>query len=203
MDQIKIGKFIATRRKAQNLTQMQLAEKLGITDRAVSKWETGKTLPDATLMLDLCGILGISVNDLLTGEVVTMENYNENMEKNLLEALEAKQKADKNLLNLEIVVGMMCVIILLGLVIFASFMQLEEWLRVVLILIGLVPFLVTLPFLIKIEQTAGYYACAKCGHRYVPTFKSVLWSAHMGRTRHMRCPKCGEKSWQKKVLTKE
>ena len=203
MDQIKIGKFIATRRKAQNLTQMQLAEKLGITDRAVSKWETGKTLPDATLMLDLCGILGISVNDLLTGEVVTMENYNENMEKNLLEALEAKQKADKNLLNLEIVVGMMCVIILLGLVIFASFMQLEEWLRVVLILIGLVPFLVALPFLLKIEQTAGYYACAKCGHRYVPTFKSVLWSAHMGRTRHMRCPKCGEKSWQKKVLTKE
>jgi transcriptional regulator with XRE-family HTH domain/DNA-directed RNA polymerase subunit RPC12/RpoP len=203
MDQIKIGKFIAERRKAQNLTQMQLAEKLGITDRAVSKWENGKALPDATLMLELCGILGISVNDLLTGEVVTMENYNEKMEKNLLEALEAKQKADKNLLNLEILVGMMCVIILLGLVAFASFMQMEEWLRVVLILIGLVPFLVALPFLIKIEQTAGYYACAKCGHRYVPTFKSVLWSAHMGRTRKMRCPKCGEKSWQKKVLTKE
>lgn len=203
MDQIKIGKFIATRRKEQNLTQMQLAEKLGITDRAVSKWENGKALPDATIMLELCGILGISVNDLLTGEVVTMENYNENMEKNLLEALEAKQKADKNLLNLEIVVGMMCVIILLGLVAFASFMQLEEWLRVVLILIGLVPFLIALPFLIKIEQTAGYYACAECGHRYVPTFKSVFWSAHMGRTRHMRCPKCGKKSWQKKVLTKE
>ena len=203
MDQIKIGKFIAERRKAQNLTQMQLAEQLGITDRAVSKWENGKALPDATLMLELSGILGISVNDLLTGEVVTMENYNEKMEKNLLEALEAKQKADKNLLNLEILVGMMCVIILLGLVAFASFMQLEEWLRVVLILIGLVPFLVALPFLIKIEQTAGYYECAKCGHRYVPTFKSVLWSAHMGRTRKMRCPKCGEKSWQKKVLTKE
>lgn len=203
MDQIKIGKFIAERRKAQNLTQMQLAEKLGITDRAVSKWENGKALPDATLMLELCGILGISVNDLLTGEVVTMENYNEKMEKNLLNALEAKQKADKNLLNLEVLVGMMCVIILLGLVAFASFMQMEEWLRVVLILIGLVPFLVALPFLIKIEQTAGYYECAKCGHRYVPTFKSVLWSAHMGRTRKMRCPKCGEKSWQKKVLTKE
>ncbi len=203
MDQIKIGKFIATRRKAQSLTQMQLAEKLGITDRAVSKWETGKALPDATLMLDLCGILGISVNDLLTGEVVTMENYNENLEKNLLEMVKAKQKADKQLLNLEIIVGIMCVIILLGLAAFASFMQLEEWLRVVLILIGLVPFLIALPFLIKIEQTAGYYACAKCGHRYVPEFKSVFWSAHMGRTRHMRCPKCGEKSWQKKVLTKE
>lgn len=203
MDQIKIGKFIAQCRKARNLTQMQLAEQLGITDRAVSKWENGKALPDATIMLELCGILGISVNDLLTGEVVTMENYNEKMEKNLLDALEAKQKADKNLLNLEVLVGIMCVAIMLGLTAFASFMELEEWLRVVLILIGLVPFLVALPFLIKIEQTAGYYACAKCGHRYVPTFKSVLWSAHMGRTRKMRCPKCGEKSWQKKVLTKE
>lgn len=203
MDQIKIGKFIASRRKAQNLTQMQLAQQLGITDRAVSKWENGKTLPDATIMLELCKILGISVNDLLTGEVVTMENYNEKMEKNLLEAVEAKQRADKQLLNLEIIVGVMCVAIMLGLTAFAAFMELEEWLRVVLILIGLVPFLVALPFLIKIEQTAGYYACAKCGHRYVPTFKSVFMSAHMGRTRKMRCPKCGEKSWQKKVLTKE
>lgn len=203
MDQIKIGKFIAERRKMQNLTQMQLAEKLGITDRAVSKWENGKTLPDASIMLELCGILGVSVNDLLTGEVVTMENYNEKMEKNLLEMTEAKQKADKNLLNLEILVGFMCVAILLGMTAFASFMEMAEWLRVVLILIGLVPFLVALPFLIKIEQTAGYYECAKCGHRYVPTFKSVFMAAHMGRTRKMRCPKCSEKSWQKKVLTKE
>lgn len=203
MDQIKIGKFIANRRKAQNLTQMQLAEMLGITDRAVSKWETGKALPDAAIMLALCKILGISVNDLLTGEVVTMENYNENMEKKLLEMVEAKQKADKQLLVLEVIVGIMCVAILLGLTMFASFMELAEWLRVVLILVGLVPFLVALPFLIKIEQTAGYYACAKCGHRYVPTFKSVLWAAHMGRTRHMRCPKCGEKSWQKKVISKD
>jgi transcriptional regulator with XRE-family HTH domain/DNA-directed RNA polymerase subunit RPC12/RpoP len=203
MDQIKIGKFIAERRKMQNLTQMQLAEKLGITDRAVSKWENGKTLPDASIMLELCGILGVSVNDLLTGEVVTMENYQENMEKKLLEMVEAKQKADKQLLVLEVIVGIMCVAILLGLTMFASFMELAEWLRVVLILIGLVPFLVALPFLIKIEQTAGYYECAKCGHRYVPTFKSVFMAAHMGRTRKMRCPKCGEKSWQKKVLTKE
>ena len=203
MDQIKIGKFITQRRKMQGLTQMQLAEKLSITDRAVSKWENGKALPDATIMLELCRILGISVNDLLSGEVVTMENYQDNLEKKLLEMVEAKQKADKQLLVLEVIVGIMCVAILLGLTMFASFMDLAEWLRVVLILIGLVPFLVALPFLIKIEQTAGYYACAKCGHRYVPTFKSVLWSAHMGRTRHMRCPKCGEKSWQKKVISKE
>ena len=72
MDQVKIGKFIAERRRKTNLTQMQLAEKLNITDRAISKWETGKSLPDSSIMLELCDVLGISVNDLLCGEVVTM-----------------------------------------------------------------------------------------------------------------------------------
>ena len=75
MDQIKIGKFIAERRKNKNLTQMQLAEKLGITDRAVSKWENGKAMPDSAIMLELCDTLEISVNDLLHGEVISMENY--------------------------------------------------------------------------------------------------------------------------------
>jgi transcriptional regulator with XRE-family HTH domain len=74
MDQIKIGRFIAACRKKEGLTQAQLAEKLCITDRAVSKWETGKTLPDSSIMLQLCDTLKITVNDLLSGEVVTMEN---------------------------------------------------------------------------------------------------------------------------------
>ena len=93
--------------------------------------------------------------------------------------------------------------ILLGFVAMASFLQLEEWIRVVLVLVGLVPLLVFLPFLIKIEQTAGYYECQKCGHRYVPTFKSVFMAMHMGRTRYMKCPKCHEKSWQKKRISKD
>ena len=64
MDQLKIGKFISERRKAKGLTQAQLARMLDVTDRAVSKWETGRSLPDASIMLDLCAILGITVNDL-------------------------------------------------------------------------------------------------------------------------------------------
>ncbi len=98
MDQIKIGKFIAQKRKEQKLTQNQLAEKLGITDRAVSKWETGRSLPDASVMLELCGLLKITVNDLLTGEVVSMKNYDENMEKNLIKMIKQKEEADKRLL---------------------------------------------------------------------------------------------------------
>ncbi|MBO5305136.1 MAG: helix-turn-helix transcriptional regulator [Clostridia bacterium] len=203
MDQIKIGKFIATCRKGVGLTQMQLAEKLNITDRAVSKWETGRSLPDSAIMLELCEILKITVNDLLCGEVVTMENYNKEMESNLLEMVKAKEQADKRLLFLEIVVGLICIAVMLTLSMIASFVQMAEWLRIVLILIGLAPLLIAMPFLIKIEQTAGYYECAECGHRYVPSYKSVFMAAHMGRTRHMKCPKCHKKSWQKKVLSKE
>ena len=203
MDQAKIGKFIAERRKEVKLTQMQLAEKLGITNRAVSKWETGKAMPDTSLMLDLCDILKISVNDLLSGEVVTMENYNEKLEQNLLEMVKQKEDADKRLLSLEIFIGVLVSVIFISMVFVASFMQMADWLRVLLIFIGFIPFVVGMAFGLKIEQVAGYYECAKCGHRYVPTYSSVFFAAHINRTRRMRCPKCNQKSWQKKVLNKE
>ena len=94
MDQIKIGKFIAECRKKQNLTQSQLAEKLGITDRAISKWENGRAMPDSSLMLDLCSILNISVNDLLSGEVIGMENSDKKNEQLILDI--AKEVESKN-----------------------------------------------------------------------------------------------------------
>lgn len=203
MDLVKIGKFIAERRKAVGFTQAQLAEKLNITDRAVSKWETGRAMPDTSIMLELCDVLKITVNDLLCGEVITMENYNKKLEDNLLEMAKEKEAADKRLLSLEIVVGVLCTAVMFALVMVASLVMMEEWLRILLILIGFVPFLVATPFMLKIEQTAGYYACRKCGHKYVPKYGSVFMAMHMGRTRYMRCPKCGKKSWQKKVINKE
>ena len=203
MDQLKIGKFIAQRRKEANLTQMQLAEKLGVTNRAVSKWETGKAMPDASLMLDLCNALKISVNDLLSGEVVSMETYNKNLEKNLLEMAKQKEDADKRLLSLEIFIGVLVSVVFLALVFVASFVTMADWLRALLIVIGFIPFIIGIPFAIRIEQTAGYYECAKCGHKYVPTYKSVFFAAHINRTRYMRCPECNKKSWQKKVISKE
>ena len=203
MDQVKIGRFIAQRRRQVNLTQMQLAEKLNITDRAVSKWETGKAMPDTSIMLPLCRILNISVNDLLSGEVVTMEHYNQELENHLLEMAKQKEEADKKLLHLEILIGIFSVIILFGFFFFAVFVPMADWLRIVLLVVGFAISMVGICYALKIEQTAGYYECAKCAHRYVPTYKSVFMAAHVNRTRYMRCPACGERSWQKKVLTKE
>lgn len=202
MDQIKIGKFIAQRRKQCNLTQLQLADQLGITDRAVSKWETGKSLPDSSIMLDLCETLKITVNDLLSGEVVSMEKRNEEMENRLLELVKDKERADKHLLRLETLIVILVSVVMFALIMVASFVEMPDWARIVLIVIGFVPFTIGIFFALRIEQTAGYYHCEKCGNRYVPAWNSVVWSVHIGTTRHMKCPKCGQKTWQKKVTTK-
>ena len=201
MDQIKIGRFIAERRKAEKLTQSQLAEMLNITDRAISKWETGRAMPDSSIMLELCSILKITVNDLLRGEVVSMENYNKELEINLLDMVKEKEKTDKRLLIAEIFIGIFSISIFVGATIIAAYANIAELWRVLIIVLGLVPFLAAVPFMLKIEQVAGYYKCKKCGNRYVPTAKSVSMAMHMGRTRYMKCPKCNQKSWQKKVLS--
>ena len=203
MDQIKIGKFIAECRKCVNLTQMQLAEKLNVTDRAVSKWETGKSLPDSSIMLELCDILNITVNDLLCGEVVTMENYNKEMEQKLVEMVKEKEESDRRLLRMEIVTGVMSLVPLIAAIVVANVIPMEEWLGGLIVGVCVIPLLVATPFMIRIEQTAGYYQCAKCGHKHIPKYASVFMAMHMGRTRYMKCPACGKRSWQKKVLTKE
>ncbi|MBQ2237650.1 MAG: helix-turn-helix domain-containing protein [Clostridia bacterium] len=202
MDQVKIGKFIAERRKKIGLTQLQLAEKLNITDRAISKWENGKSMPDSSIMLELCDVLKISINDLLNGEIVTMDNYKEKSEQNLLEMVKQKEHSDRQMLTLEIVIGVLSVIILLSLTFIAAFLQMENWFRITIIVFAFVVSITGLMFALKIEQTAGYYECGKCHHKYVPSFSSVLWAPHINRTRYMKCPECGKKSWQKKVLKK-
>lgn len=94
MNQIETGKFIAACRKEKGMTQVQLAQKLNITDRAVSKWETGKCMPDSSIILELCKILDVSVNDLLSGERIEMDNYEEKVNENLIEL---KRKDENNM----------------------------------------------------------------------------------------------------------
>lgn len=202
MDQMKIGRFIAERRKQCGYTQMQLAEKLNITDRAVSKWETGRSMPDSSIMPELCKLLGITLNDLFNGEVVVMEDYKKKSEELIIEMTRQKEAADKKLLSLEIVIGILAMLAPFCMIILASFVTMPDWLRICLIIVGFVPCIIGIMYALKIEQTAGYYECAECGHRYVPSFRSVLFAPHFGRTRRMTCPKCHRKSWQKKVINK-
>ncbi|MBQ2835780.1 MAG: helix-turn-helix transcriptional regulator [Clostridia bacterium] len=202
MNQVKIGKFIAECRKNKKLTQAELAEKLNITDRAISKWETGKGMPDTSIMLDLCNELEITVNELLCGEMIEMKNYNENVEKNLLEMIKQKEESDKRLLRAEILIGILGLLPFFISLIIIMIVAMEEWMETVITLTSIIPFLIVTPFMLKIEQIAGYYECEECGERYVPTYKSVFWSRHIGRTRHMKCLKCNQKSWNKKRTSK-
>jgi len=92
---------------------------------------------------------------------------------------------------------------LLSLTFVAAHIEMADWRRILLIIIGFVPAMIGIMVALKIEQKAGYYECAKCHHKYVPTFSSVLWAMHINRTRYMKCPKCNKRSWNKKVLNKE
>ncbi len=203
MDQMKIGKFIAECRKKNGLTQIQLADKLGITDRAVSKWENGRSLPDSSIMLDLCDILKINVNDLLSGEVVSMDNYDKSLEENLLKMVKEKEKSDERLLNVEIIFGVVGLILCLALIFVGCYVPMVSWLRAVLCITGFIFIFVISFCLLRIEQLAGYYECENCHYKYVPTYNSVLWAMHINRTRYMKCPKCHKWSWQKKTISRD
>jgi transcriptional regulator with XRE-family HTH domain len=96
MDLNKIGKFIAYCRKQKNLTQEQLAEKLNITNRAVSKWERGLSLPDASIMIQLCNILDINVNELLSGKIIDKKDYQESLEENIINTIDYTNKKIEN-----------------------------------------------------------------------------------------------------------
>ena len=201
MDQIKIGRFIAERRKQAGLTQMQLAERLGITDRAVSKWETGRALPDSSIMLTLCEMLDITVNDLLSGEKISMENNQKN-EQLLLEMAKELEKKNKTIWNAMWIIMTVSILGLIGgLAIIAFFMPEGPWMLVAIISLCVV-FLIPCFYALKLEVSVGAYKCKNCGYEIVPTYKQALNAMHRGTTRYLKCPKCNQRTWCKKVLKK-
>ena len=202
MDQIKIGKFISLKRREKNITQCELAEMLGISDRAISKWENGVCMPDVSNIPNLCNILGITINDLFSGYVVDMKEIDKQMENNLLELAKQKEEADKKLLRAETFMTLVTIVFYVALVLMTSFIDIPDILRILIIVPAtIIVFLVCL-LAIRIEQVAGYYECPDCNYKYIPSYKSVLMATHVGRTRKMVCPKCKNKSWQKKITTK-
>ena len=202
MDQIKIGKFLQERRKECGLTQSELAEKLYVSDRAISKWENGNCLPDADHMVELCEILGITINDLFMGEVVPKDFVNTELETSLIAMTKLKQQSDKRLLGIEIVLGVFSVILLFAGILVAWLVTMPLWARIIVGVSAWILFFVGMAFGLRIEQKAGFYQCANCGHTYTPNFWSVLFAMHVNRTRYMKCPHCGKRTWQKKTLEK-
>lgn len=203
MDYNKIGNFIMAERKTKKLTQAKLAEKLFVSEKTVSKWENGNGIPDTNSLPKLCEIFDVSLNELLNGERIKGENYMNKAEETLLKLQKEKEQSDKRLLVSEIVLGTITTISFL-IILYTSLYAIFELnvfvLPIIMIVVGLAIFLTGATFCLYIEQKAGYYVCKKCNHKYVPTFKQVLFAMHIGRTRYMKCPHCYKKSWNKKVI---
>ena len=203
MEQEKIGKFIAKRRKDLHFTQANLAKKLGITDRAVSKWENGKSIPDASLMLDLCQLLEINVNELLTGEQIVMKDYKKIAAQNLIELRKQKEKADRRLLTtVKILATLSCISAVVLILMGTLLTKISQFLGIMVVILGTILIFVTAIYAVMIEHDAGYYECPNCKMRYIPTRKAVLLAPHYGTTRKMECPYCGKKGYHRKVFTK-
>ena len=183
MNQIKIGKFIAESRRKVNLTQVQLSEKLGITDKAISKWERGIAMPDTSIMLALCEILGISVNELLSGEKICMENNDQKNEQLLLEMAKELEKKNKTIWHAMWAIMTVSIIGLIGgLAVIAFFMPEGPWMLVAILALGVV-FLIPCFYALKLEVSVGAYKCKNCGYEIVPTYKQALNAMHRGTTR--------------------
>ena len=202
MDQLKIGKFIADCRKRKNLTQMQLAEKLGITDKAISKWERGIAMPDSSIMLELCDILGISVNELLSGEKISMENNSQKNEQLLLDMAKELERKNKTIWSSMWAIMIVSMTALFAGILIAAFLIPEGIWQLVTILGTCIVFLIPCFYALKLEVSVGAYKCKNCGCEIVPTYKEAMNAMHMGFTRYLKCPNCNKRTWCKKVIKK-
>lgn len=202
LDQVKIGKFIQETRKQIGATQRELAEKLNISDKTVSKWERGNGLPEVGLMLPLCDLLGISVNELLSGKRLDEKQYYKKAEENIMDLLKERAEAKKKI----IIGALICAMALFAsipLVLVAGLLDMEVWLRVLLIVIAAVIIAVGIGLACVIDREAGVYECPYCKERFVPTMKSYVFGAHSFTRRKLKCPHCGKSGFCKKRLTKE
>lgn len=204
MDQIVIGKFIASERKRKGYTQRQLADILEISDKTISKWERGNGFPEVSLLLPLCNELDITVNELLSGERVSEEDYQKKAEENMMNMIKEREENKKKVIFTTIT-GIISTVAFITLIImvcvYAEVIALPV--KIVLVCIACGIFAPGVYVAMDGDRTVGYYKCKECGELFVPKFGAYIFAMHIVTTRHLRCPKCGKKTWCKKVLSKE
>lgn len=201
MDQIKIGKFIADERKRKGYTQKQLSEKLEISDKTISKWERGNGFPEVSLLLPLCNELEITVNELLSGERVSEEDYLKKAEGNMVNLVRETQESKKKIVLSTMIAGL-TIIAAVPLFILSGMLEMENWIRVLLIGIGFVVIVVGVGIACVLDREAGAFECPECDNRFVPDMKLYIMGPHTITKRKLVCPHCGAYKYCKKVLTK-
>ena len=203
MDQIRSGRLIAEERKKKGYTQRQLAEKLNISDKTISKWECGNGFPEVSLLLPLCDELGITVNDLLSGEIVPREDYQKKAENNMVEMIRERE-ANKKQFTLTLLLGGVSLAAFLTLLIVVCVYTdvIPLTVKLILLAIACVIFTVGVTAVMEGQRKIGYYQCEKCGETFVPGFRTRLLGFNMVSRRFMKCPCCQKRAWCRKVMEK-
>ena len=201
MDYIKIGEFIASERKTKKLTQAKLAEKIFVSEKTISKWENGNGMPDASSLIKLCEIFGVSVNEILNGERVDNdEHHDDQLLLNMAKELEQKNKTIWK--SMWVIMAVSIISLLLGCCLVAFLMPEGVWQVVAVFALGVV-FLAPCFYALKLEISVGVYKCKNCNHEIVPTYRQALFAMHRGTTRYLKCPNCKKHVWCKKELNKK
>lgn len=201
MNQIKIGKFIAETRKAKSLTQRQLADALGISDKTISKWECGKGFPEVSLILPLCRELNLTVNDLLSGERVSETDYKKKAEENMMDLVKEANESKKKIM-LSAMVAALVVIAAVPLLLVSGLFEMDTWIRALLIGIGIFVIAMGIVIACILDREAGAFECQECRERFVPELGAYMMGPHTLTKRKLKCPKCGKTTYCKHVLTK-
>ncbi|MBQ9729228.1 MAG: helix-turn-helix transcriptional regulator [Clostridia bacterium] len=202
MDQLKTGRFISQMRKEKGLTQRELAELLLISDKTVSKWECGNGLPEVSLMMPLCKILGITVNELLSGRRLSESEYQKNAEENMMKLIDEKREGKFRLI-VEFCVVMLTLLAAITIIMVSSMFEMETWKRIVLIVVAIVVMFGGIAVAAALEMRNAVFECRACGERFVPTKTAYIMGAHTIMRRHLKCPHCGKFTWAKRCFSLE
>ncbi len=200
MDTIKIGQFIKSLRKENSLTQREVAERLNVSEKTISKWETGNGMPEVSIMLPLCKLFGISINELLSGERLDEKQYVEKAEENMAMLVDRTTPRKKIVIS-----TISCILVILSslaLILISALFITQIWLKFVVIGIALTVVIADIAVILLVAVSTEIYECEKCGKKFVPTLTAYILAPHTLKRRYLKCPHCGKKSWNNSRLRK-
>lgn len=201
MDTVKIGRFLKGLRKEKSLTQREVAEKLNVSEKTISKWETGKGFPEISLILPLCKFFDINTNELLSGERLNENQYIEKAEENIVSLVSDRTTPRKKII-ISTISCIFTTLSSLALILLSAYYVTAIWLRIVMIGIALIVIISDIAVILLVAVSTEIYECEKCGEKFVPTLSAYLLTPHTFSRRYLKCPFCNKKSWNKSKLRK-
>lgn len=201
MDMQKIGSFLAELRKEKNLTQDELGEQIGVTNKTVSRWENGNYLPPVEMLQILSKLYHVSINELLSGKRLDDEHYRENAEEYIVVDFMKKRKEAKKRLALSIIVACISSLSGIAIILLVGLLSAPVWLRITGIVFSAMIMIFGIGVCCVLTIDAGVYECPNCGEKFIPPMKEFISGMHTLTKRRLKCPKCGKKSFCKKKFS--